>query len=80
MSIGADLSTRHRLASTTERPVDLQPIADEIAVALRPQAGQQGRVATHIPALSRVRADSFWIGEPRTSGASRATHSSMPIS
>ena len=51
--------------------MDLQPIADEIAVALRPQAGQQGRVATHIPALSRVRADPFWI-ELRTCDATEA--------
>ena len=41
--------------------MDLQPIADEIAATLRPQVCQQCRVATYIPALSRVRADPFWI-------------------
>jgi len=41
--------------------VDLQAIADEIVATLRPQAGQQGRVASYIPALARVRADQFGI-------------------
>ena len=41
--------------------MDLQAIADEIVATLRPQAGQQGRVASYIPALARVRADQFGI-------------------
>ena len=41
--------------------MDLQPILDEIVATLRPQAGQQGRVASYIPALARVRADQFGI-------------------
>lgn len=38
-----------------------QAIVDEIAATLRPQAGQQGQVASYIPALARVRADRFGI-------------------
>ena len=38
-----------------------QAIVDEIAATLRPQAGQQGQVASYIPALARVRADQFGI-------------------
>ncbi len=41
--------------------MDFQPILDEIVSVLRPQAGQQGRVADYIPALARVRADQFGI-------------------
>ena len=41
--------------------VDHQPLLDEIVATLRPQAGQQGRVADYIPALARVRADQFGI-------------------
>ena len=44
--------------------MDLQPVVDEIAATLRPQAGlqgQQGQVASYIPALARVRADQFGI-------------------
>ena len=41
--------------------MDLQPTLDEIVATLRPQAGQQGRVASYIPALARVRADQFGI-------------------
>ena len=40
---------------------ELQPILDEIAHTLRPLAGQQGRVASYIPALARVRAEQFGI-------------------
>ncbi|MCA0243490.1 MAG: glutaminase [Proteobacteria bacterium] len=36
-------------------------IVHDIAEALRPQAGQQGHVATYIPALARVPADRFGI-------------------
>ena len=41
--------------------MDFQPILDEIAVTLRPQAGRQGRVADYIPALARVPAEQFGI-------------------
>jgi len=51
--------------------LDLQTIANEIAVTLRPQVCQQRRVATYIPALSRVRADPFWI-ELRTCDGTEA--------
>jgi glutaminase len=36
-------------------------ILHDIAVALHPHAGEQGRVATYIPALARVQADQFGI-------------------
>ncbi len=36
-------------------------IVRDIAVALHPHAGQQGHVATYIPALARVPADQFGI-------------------
>jgi len=41
--------------------MDFGPILDEIASTLRPQAGQQGHVASYIPALARVRGDQFGI-------------------
>ena len=41
--------------------MNLQAIVDEITATLRPQAGQQGQVASYIPALARVRADQFGI-------------------
>jgi len=41
--------------------MDFGPILDDIASTLRPQAGQQGHVASYIPALARVRADQFGI-------------------
>ena len=41
--------------------MDFGPILDEIASTLRPQAGQQGHVASYIPALARVSADQFGI-------------------
>lgn len=41
--------------------MNLQAIVDEITATLRPQAGQQGQVASYIPALARVRADRFGI-------------------
>ena len=36
-------------------------ILHDIAVALHPHAGEQGHVATYIPALARVPADRFGI-------------------
>jgi glutaminase len=41
--------------------VHLQPLLDEIAATLHPQAGQQGKVADYIPALARVNAAQFGI-------------------
>ena len=41
--------------------MDFTPILEEIASTLRPQAGQQGRVASYIPALARVRSGQFGI-------------------
>jgi len=41
--------------------MDFGPILDEIASTLRPLAGQQGHVASYIPALARVRGDQFGI-------------------
>lgn len=41
--------------------MDLQGVLDEINATLGPQAGQQGGVATYIPALARVRPDQFGI-------------------
>jgi glutaminase len=41
--------------------MNLQAIVDEITATLRPQAGQQGQVASYIPALARVRSDRFGI-------------------
>lgn len=41
--------------------MDFAPLLDEIVATLRPQAGQQGKVASYIPALARVQADQFGI-------------------
>ncbi len=41
--------------------MDYAPILDEITAELHSQAGQQGRVASYIPALARVRPDQFGI-------------------
>ncbi|NYE26816.1 glutaminase [Pigmentiphaga litoralis] len=42
-------------------PLDYQAILDEINDALRPELGQEGKVADYIPALARVPADRFGI-------------------
>ncbi len=52
--------------------MDFAPILDEIASTLRPQAGQQGRVASYIPALARVRGDQFGIALRTRDGAEAA--------
>ncbi len=52
--------------------MDFAPILDEIASTLRPQAGQQGRVASYIPALARVRGDQFGIALRTREGAEAA--------
>lgn len=41
--------------------MDFATILEEIVSTLRPQAGAQGKVASYIPALARVRADQFGI-------------------
>ena len=41
--------------------MDFASILQEITQELRPQAGQQGHVASYIPALARVRGDQFGI-------------------
>ncbi|MCW5633707.1 MAG: glutaminase [Rubrivivax sp.] len=51
---------------------DFQPLLDEIAAALRPQAGQQGKVASYIPALARVNAAQFGIALRTCEGAEAA--------
>jgi len=41
--------------------MDFASLLDEIAATLGPQAGHEGRVASYIPALARVRAQQFGI-------------------
>ena len=41
--------------------MDYAPILEEINAELQAQAGLQGRVASYIPALARVRPDQFGI-------------------
>jgi len=52
--------------------MDLQPLLDEIAAALGPQAGQQGRVASYIPALARVDPRQFGIALRTADGTEAA--------
>ena len=51
---------------------ELQPLLDEIAATLRPQAGQQGKVADYIPALARVKPEQFGIALRSCDGAEAA--------
>ena len=57
----------HRLRRKDWRPsashpaMDFQALLHDIAAELRPHAGEQGRVASYIPALARVPANQFGI-------------------
>ena len=51
---------------------DFQPVLDEIAATLCPQAGREGKVAAYIPALARVDAAQFGIALRTADGAEAA--------
>ena len=61
--------------------MDFQAILDEIDAALRPRLGQEGKVASYIPALARVEAGQFGIALRTCAGVEAAAgESAVPFS
>ena len=61
--------------------MDFQAILDEIDAELRPRLGQEGKVASYIPALARVKAAQFGIALRTCAGVEAAAgESAVPFS